>query len=232
MNAIMKITVAFFILALFDLTPALALETTIAQWTFETTIPTTAGPVSADVGSGTGMGLHSADAAYSNPSGNGSNESWSANKWSVGDYWQFSVSTLGFNGIQISYDQYGSGTGPRDFDVEYSTDGIGFTTITSYALSAATTWDSRSFDLSSIAGLNNSSTVYFRLVDTSTASANDGTVGTSGTDRIDNFTITGTQIPLNVPASTPGLAGLVCILGLLTVWRINNASNLARQKNI
>jgi hypothetical protein len=47
-----------------------------------------------------------------------------------------------------------------------------------------------SYDLSSIAALDNQATTYFRLVDVSTTSANGGAIGTAGTNRVDNFTVT------------------------------------------
>ncbi|MDB6125107.1 MAG: hypothetical protein JWQ71_4100 [Pedosphaera sp.] len=55
---------------------------TIALWTFETTAPTTAGPISPETGSGSALGSHtSGSAVYSSPSGNGSAKSFSANFW-------------------------------------------------------------------------------------------------------------------------------------------------------
>jgi len=51
----------------------------IATWTFETSVPTTAGPFSPEVGSGSALGYHaSGSAVYSNPAGNGSLESFSS----------------------------------------------------------------------------------------------------------------------------------------------------------
>jgi hypothetical protein len=178
-------------------------QTTIAQWTFETSAPVTAGPVSPEVGSGSALGLHAGAATYSSPAGNGSAKSFSANTWAVGDYWQFQVSTVGFSNIGISYDQVGSGTGPGSFDLTYSTDGVNFSTfVAAYTVLANTSpnaWSatpanhitSTTFfdDFSSVLSLNNASTVYFRIVDHSTLSTAGGTVAAAGTDRIDNFTV-------------------------------------------
>src|SRR5438105_15687052 len=77
----------------------------IAQWTFETSAPTTAGPIAPEVGSGSASGSHAGAAVYSSPAGNGSVHSYSANTWAVGDYWQFQTSTLGSSGISLSWDQ-------------------------------------------------------------------------------------------------------------------------------
>ena len=89
-----------------------ALAGTIANWTFETSPPTTA-TQAPDVGSGTGTVFHTAaGATYTNPSGNGSAESWNTNTWSSGDYFQFQVSTLGEYGITFGWDQTRSTAGP------------------------------------------------------------------------------------------------------------------------
>ena len=57
-----------------------------------------------------------------------------------------------------------------------------------------------------MSALNNGSSVYFRLTDVSTTSINGGTVGTGGTDRIDNFTVTADPVP--EPSSVFLIGGL------------------------
>lgn len=219
----MKTSTAILLCSLISTTPALVMGTTIANWTFESSVPTTAGPFSPEFGSGTGTAHHSnSSTTYSNPAGNGSAESWGADHWSVGDYWQFSVSTIGFNDVQVAFDEYGSSTGPRDFSLEYSTSGTGFTVLDSYSLSAAGSWYTKTFDLSSIAGLNNDSTVYFRLIDLDAVGINGSSVATTDTDRVDNVIVTGNTIP----DSTSSFAGLGCAVALLAslrrVTRFNN----------
>jgi hypothetical protein len=189
-----------------------AFADTIAQWTFETSLPATAGPFAAEVGSGSALGSHVGAAVYSTPVGNGSAHSFSSTLWAVGDYYQFQVSTTGFNGVSLSWDQTSSNTGPRDFQLAYSTNGTTFTnfgSIYSVFANAAPNplWGSAtvqplynlSFDLSSITALNNQATAFFRLVDASTVAANGGAVGTGGTDRVDNFTVTATAAVAAVP---------------------------------
>lgn len=189
-------------------------QTTLAKWTFDNLTLSTANTnnppngwctnISADIGSGTASGFHSraAAVAYSTPSGNGSAKSLSSNNWtnSPSDFYQFAVSTIGYGSIAVSFDQVGSGTGPGNFNLQYSTDGVNFTTITNYTLaSTITSWSSGtpnpgstfSFDLSSMTGLNNVTLLYFRIADASTASVSGGTVGTTGTGRIDNFAVLG-----------------------------------------
>jgi hypothetical protein len=190
-------------------------QTVIANWTFES-LPssgysyTPGSGVSttnfyADGGAQIGVaaltGEHTASppfgtGTYSSPAGvgTGSARSLSLSGWTnfPGDYYQVLVSTVGYTNITLSFNQYSSGTGPRDFAVTYSTDGSIFTPFATY-MSGNTVWTTNTFDLSSITALANASTVYIRLVDNSTNAANGtGIVGSGGTSRIDNVTVSGT----------------------------------------
>lgn len=218
----MKISAAILVVLL-SITPTLTNGVTIAQWTFESSVPTTAGPIAPEIGSGEAIAFHAdSQTTFSNPLGNGSSEAWSANRWSVDDYWQFSVSTFGFKDIHVSFDQYGSKTGPGDFGLQYSTDGINFSTFARYVLPSAGSWDSGSFDLSSEINLNNGSTVYFRLDDNSTVptdSADYSAVRSGGTDRIDNFTVCGTAESSAVPDSLPLHCAAAALFGVLVFAR-------------
>ncbi len=190
-------------------------QTTLAKWTFETLTLSTANTnnpsdgwctnIAADIGSGSFSAFHSrtATVAYSTPAGNGSAKSLSSNNWtnSPSDFYQFVVATTGYGSIAVSYDQVGSGTGPGNFNFQYSTDGINFITFSNYTLpSTITGWSSGTanpgstftFDLSSVTALENQPLVYFRVADASTTAINGGTVGTGGTGRIDNVAVSGT----------------------------------------
>lgn len=201
---------------------------TIAQWTFETSPPAsltdsaTISGILADVGTGTASGFHaSPNTDWSTPSGNGSDNSLSANTWDVGDYFQFSLGTVGYSGIGVSWDQTSSVTGPRDFTLQYSTDGSTYTDFASYLVqpnaSPNPTWNpntgsslySYSFDLSAVPVLDNAANVSFRLIDVSTVSSSGGTVAASGTDRVDNFTVYAVPEPSGL-ATIGGLMLLVC----------------------
>ncbi|HUO08283.1 MAG TPA: autotransporter-associated beta strand repeat-containing protein [Phycisphaerae bacterium] len=185
---------------------------TLADWTFETSQPATAGPFVAEsglnAGSSNASGLHSSGAVvYSTPAGNGSPHSFSSTTWSVGDYYQFTTSTIGYSAVQFQFDQTSSNTGPGQFQLEYSTNGTTFTNFGSFYTvnpnvapntwnaTTATTASTHNFDLSGITALGNLSLIYLRLVDFSTVSANNGVVATAGTDRVDNVIITGTNPP-------------------------------------
>ncbi|MBM4107623.1 MAG: hypothetical protein FJ255_02240 [Phycisphaerae bacterium] len=197
----------------------------LAGWTFEVSIPATAGPHAAEVGSGSALGWHAnAATVYSNPVGNGSAESFSSDKWSVGDYYQFQTSTLGYMSITLTFDHTSSNTGPRDFEVQWSIDGATFITLASYSVLANATpnaWTSvpprnplhTYGPFAAPAALNNQANVWFRLRNSTTVSANGGTVATTGTSRVDNVDIEGVLIP------TPGTLALFGFAGLAAARR-------------
>ena len=173
----------------------------LVQWTFETSQPITAGQFNPEIGTGSALGHHAGTTTYNDPVGNGSQTSFSSSGWAIGDYYQFSVSTNLPGGLIVSWDQISSSTGPRDFNFFYSTNGVDFTQFGStymvsnnvapniWSVSVTNSTTRCTNDLSGIAALNNAPTVYIRLVCASTVSANGGTVGSTGTDRIDNFTV-------------------------------------------
>jgi hypothetical protein len=173
---------------------------TIAQWTFETSLPVTAGPLTPEVGSGTATS--GTGGTFSNPAGWATSESWSSTAWDSGDYFQFQVSSAGYAGIAVSWQQTGSNTGPRDFLLQYSTDGVSFTTFSSYSLtndgwnaSSAPAASVKSFSLTAITALDGDASIFFRLTQSGTTSINGGTVAAGGTGRVDTFTVTGTAVP-------------------------------------
>ncbi len=196
----------------------------VVQWDFEalssalSVSSTSYTGVVASLGTGTAGGTHAATSTFSSPAGNGSPRSLSVNTWAVGDYWQFNFSTTGYTGLMLNFDQGGSGTGPKDFTLAYSTDGLTFTNFTSYALPLTTNFSAAtvnsgftlSFDLSAITALNNAPSVAIRLVDASTVSVAGGTVGTGGTDRVDNFTVNLTPVP-EADTAAMLLAGLASL---------------------
>ena len=208
---------------------------TVAQWTFESSFSGITGtsaalspilPETLYGGLAAAGGNHAgAGTVWSSPAGNGSLHSFSANLWAQGDYWQFALTPSGvmpnLSGITVSYDQNGSGTGPKTFYFAYSTDGSTWNTVGSdYALTSGITWSTgvannptqESFDLSAMTALDTATTMYFRIVDDSTTtggSVSGGNVGTAGTDRIDNFTINAAVIPEPTSLSLLGGFGLL-----------------------
>lgn len=204
---------------------------TIAKWTFETSLPlltdsSTIGSLAAEVGTGTASGFHASSVTdWSNPVGNNSAESFSVNTWAQNDYFQFTASTVGFDSISVSFDQFRSSTGPSAFKVAYSTNGTTFTDLSagSYTVvnavnfsdsTSGTSWSSTktavntsySFSLSAISAVNNSSNLHIRLIHTGTG------VATGGTSRVDNVEIAGTAIP--EPSTFAAVLGVAALVGV------------------
>jgi len=191
---------------------------TIALWTFESpNIPPTVVGSSItgllpNIGSGTASGVHAnAATTFSTAVGNGSANALSANNWSIGDYWQFRVSTVGFKDLQLSFAQRGDSTGPTNFNLAFSLDGTSFTTaLTFYTVRADNSgggWNAgspnaatiTSLNLTSYSQLNNASDVYFRLTSNIPGQP-------TATGRIDNFQVSATAIPEPAHLLLPGFA--------------------------
>lgn len=198
----------------------------VAGWTMTTAIPAaTTGTNytygSADTGDATAgtslSGFHAlAATTWSSPAGNGSQYSLSSNNWSVGDYYQIAVSTVGYSDIYLAWDQTRSSTGPSNFDVQMSTDGTNFSSILAgysviqagLAGTGTLAWSTANgvqsaftTTVASIAGADNQATLYFRFV-------NNSTVAAGGTNRIDNIMVSSGPIPAPGAIALLGLAGL------------------------
>jgi hypothetical protein len=180
---------------------------TITLWTFEgETLAPAIGTGTATLGTG---------GTESFPAGWGSTDSWSSTGWDVNDYFQFQISTVGFSGIWVNWQQTGSNTGPGNFKLAYSLNGTDFTDVSGGGYTVTNdSWNStatpiasvKTFDLSSITAIDNAAAVYFRLIDVNTTSINGGTVAAGGTDRVDNF-----QVSMGQPVPEPGTVALVGI---------------------
>lgn len=195
----------------------------VAGWTFTNAIPSATTGTSyvygvADQGvNATGssiQGFHAAAATtWSSPAGNGSQYSFSSNNWAAGDFYEARLSTLGFTGISISFDQTRSSTGPSAFTLSMSLDGgASWTTLLSYTVlqnglapnASWTTTGTRqaAYTISAAAAsAADQADVRFRIV-------SDATVASGGTNRIDNVFIEGTVVPAPGAVALLGLAAL------------------------
>ena len=225
---------------------------TIADWNFDTLSGLSGGttwssanavytlnPITADSGNGTATMFHSnsdfdsskavgssnhLSAYYANAGYGSTGKALSSDNWLAGDYYQFQVNTQGASGISLSWNQYGSGTSPKDFELQYSTDGTNFTNFGAIAIAATSTWQSSTEDLSSIVGLNDQQSVFFRLLDLDSTSISGGTVGVAGTDRIDNFTVAAASQVSAVPLPAAVWLFGSGVLGLAGMRRRNGAA--------
>ena len=215
----MKITAALLLIAASAPLCASSRAAVLAGWTFESSQPAGPGPYAPDFGLvspslGAARLVHANPAAaYSSPSGNGSAHSFSSDHWTVGDYYEFTTSTIGYRYITFYWDQASSSRGPRDFSVQYSADGVTFFPAWPYQVQAdspplprwnpVTASGLYSYELSgSVAALENKSKVYFRLVLDSSTSVSGGIITDSSETRVDNVMI----IAWGVVPSPGGLA--------------------------
>ena len=206
----------------------------IAGWEIVTAFPTGAGNVptgttysvgGANIGANAGLGMLSsvhqlAAATYTSPAGNGSQYAFSSNNWRTGDYYEARVSTLGYSGIELSWDQARSSTGAKQFELIMSVDGGAnwSTIVATYDVlqsgggGAPGTWSSTTYNplYSTVASLgaaaDNQSEVIVRwraLVD---AVNSTGAYAASGSVRLDNVMFN--AIPAPGALALLGLAGL------------------------
>ncbi len=187
-------------------------QETLALWTFESSVPTNAGPHAAEFGlfGGNATAFHSSpDTVYSNPVGNGSGESFSSNNWNFDDYYQFTTSTAGFQDIQFGWSQTRSGTGPVDFAILWSADGVTFESLFTYSVEAIS-WSSQNTNPGSVyapitlpPSAADLTTVWVRIF------AEDAGGAPAGSNRVDDVYFKGFAIPAPGALALLGLAGLV-----------------------
>ena len=126
---------------------------------------------------------------------------------------------MGYQNITIGYDLRHSNTSSRYEALQYSLDGVNFTTAAFFSGAAGDTWfNGRTADLSAIPGANNNPLFAFRVVaafeSTATGAgaaayaASSTTYAPAGTWRFDMATVGGTLIPEPGSLALAGLAGL------------------------
>ena len=212
-----------------NVTKTLIVKSPTSRWSFESTTISNTGTTPnfgstsavADIGdlttSSSITGFHSSSSTTWSSSlvGNGNSKSISATNWSINDYIQFQLNTTYYDSLLLTIEQTSSGTGPRDFKLQYSLNGTSYTDITTYQVpyyvptTTAYAWSSTtyqpqssfSFDLSSLTQIHSQSLVYFRLVNTSTTALLGGTIQAAGTSRIDNISLMGNY---NAPLDLEG----------------------------
>lgn len=161
--------------------------------------------------------------AYTSPAGNGSQYAFSSNNWSPGDYYQVVLPTTGlWTNLSVSWDQARSSTGPAAFQLQMSTDGSSFTSLFGYTVlqsgggGAPGTWSSTTYNplysnsFSLPVSAENQASLFLRFRNNEAAVS-----AASGSNRIDNISVTSVPEPATFGVIGAGIAGLAG----LTRWR-------------
>ncbi|QAY66567.1 Ig-like domain-containing protein [Paenibacillus protaetiae] len=122
-------------------------------------------------------------------------------------YWLVKLSTEGYDNITLSSVQQSSNTGPQTFVLEYSTDNESWKSDgTTYVVANDPTTGVISNHVLP-ADVNDSPNVYirWRVADNSTA-VNGTAIGTAGTSRIGNITVSGTPVGTTTPVAVAGVS--------------------------
>ena len=133
-----------------------------------------------------------------------------SNNWPSGDdyYWYISFSTNNYRDLTLSSKQRGSNTGPRDFKVQWSLDGSDWEDVAGSEIMVANNFTSGVIeDVSLPIEMENQDTVYLRWIKTSNTSVNGGTVGSAGTNRIDDIRVDGEPLTYTIEYSGNGETG-------------------------
>lgn len=128
-----------------------------------------------------------------------------SNAWEDGvnsKYWQISFSSRNYEGLKVSSKQRGSNTGPRDFKIQYSLDGLAWIDL-GVDITVANNFTSGVVDQIELPEVcDQQSELHLRWVVTSTVAINGSPVAAGGTNRIDDIRITGFHNDITPPVAT------------------------------
>ena len=160
---------------------------TIAEWSFTEAPTMTDGVIGASTGSG-GLSL-TGGPVYKDFS----SSSICATKWDGGGAWEISnINATNYENLTFSAKIRSTGTGPRDFQLQYSTDGVSWTPIAGTDVVATKTLALKFKNVSLPAELAGK-TFSLRVAMVGTTSVGEGTVAAGGNSNINNITISGTK---------------------------------------
>ncbi|MEI6851383.1 MAG: T9SS type A sorting domain-containing protein, partial [Bacteroidota bacterium] len=119
-----------------------------------------------------------------------------ATGWDNGNgvkYWQVDLNSTGYTQLKLSSKQRSSGTGPKDWKIQYKLGAGGtWTDVSSGTISVADNWTTGvKTDLALPTACDNQASVYLRWVMTSNLQVTTGNVAAGGTSRIDDVKVTG-----------------------------------------
>ncbi len=117
---------------------------------------------------------------------------------SNGKWVQFQFDTTGYYTISMTWAERGTTSGPTSIGIDYSTDGVNYTTFGSFVPTNNSNYNLRTVDLSSVAALQNTPTAFVRFTFSGYTSA-------SGGYRFENVQV----LPTPGAMALLGLGGLV-----------------------
>jgi len=197
---------------------------TLAEWNFDNEVltPSNALPVNQDAT------IELTGATFEGFSSGASSMAANSNGWDGGSgskYWWTSISTAGFTDIEVSSEQYGSNTGPRDFRIEVSTDGTSWEAVDGSNIHVGNDWTTGTLDTLSLpVSLADQENAFIRWIMASNVSVDNGDISSSGTNRLDDVIITGVNLtPQRVEvhpgdANNDSLVNADDVLALGTYW--------------
>lgn len=165
-------------------------EEVIAKWSFSSQPTLPVGPTEGTLQESGEFSVHKKTPTDLNHTPG--NRSIYTGDWAVGDYWQARFSTSGYSQIVLKWQQWGSNTGPRDFKLQYSLDGVNFTDEFGYALTATA---STGYQRNLPSALDDQPLVYIRWVVDSDTAINGSTIASTGNSRIAEIEILGIPKP-------------------------------------
>ncbi|WP_310603273.1 CehA/McbA family metallohydrolase [Anaerosporobacter sp.] len=110
----------------------------------------------------------------------------------AGDYYEIKLSTELLGNIKLNYSMKGSKTGPKNFEILYSTDGIIFNSVGTKSITTDSTYEK--FNVTLPNGANNVETLYIRLKVANSISISNATIGSTGTNYFNEVSVTGSPI--------------------------------------
>ncbi|MGF1669197.1 MAG: T9SS type A sorting domain-containing protein [Balneolaceae bacterium] len=187
--------------AFFSVTEPDAFRYIIANWDFDDNVNTPSIAVPANES----VEIEIVGASRSGSNGGFSSGGANSNGWNpeegVEKYWLLKVSTESFEELQLSSRQVSSGTGPRDFQIQISTDSLNWTNVPGGTIELTTSTASgvvQNLELPELA--NDLEVLFIRWLNSSPYRINTDSLGnfeetgSSGTSRIDDILITGTNL--------------------------------------
>ncbi len=195
----------------------------LAEWTFESSRPSLAGPHPAEAGwfagSSGARGSHADPAVtYSSPAGNASLHAFNSNRWAAGDGYEFTTSSVGFDNLWFAWHQTRSTTGPASFQLQIDW-GDGSWNVGDPYLVPAVSWTAGSLAAASVFEpialpplAANVAELTLRLTALESGSS------WAGTNRVDNVVLSGSPLS-HQAAPEPGTLAMLALGCLTLLWR-------------